>query len=271
MPGTGDTYTFTPDPTGTFLILTAATGPVDIQVYNPGDLLVADLSNQSGLSESIFSPTFLGDWLAQNGSTIGPALVNSNFQVINSPQTLAWFGGNDSVTGSGGATNTFIDDLGGAVSLAGGPDVNLPTGSNTFVFSANVIVTGVTISGTDINGSYAPSFGAVDTIQANGNNDFSPAYIFYINNIVYSGATSLTFGFDQFGSTHIAANATIVGGPGGNALVVEANGIFGTQDNVDLSQLQFSNWTAQDTVTLIADQINQAAVRSLVRMSTQPL
>jgi hypothetical protein len=139
------------------------------------------------------------------------------------------------------------------------------------VFSANVIVTGVTISGTDINGSYAPSFGAVDTIQANGNNDFSPAYIFYINNIVYSGATSLTFGFDQFGSTHIAANATIVGGPGGNALVVEANGIFGTQDNVDLSQLQFSNWTAQDTVTLIADQINQAAVRSLVRMSTQPL
>ncbi|MBM3543113.1 MAG: calcium-binding protein [Alphaproteobacteria bacterium] len=245
-------------------------GDINFKIFSSTGALVLDSQTQAAQplgNVSIFSPDFVETWFDGFGF-IAP---NEN-ETIHGDQVIHGWGGQDNLYGGSGDDTIFLDKSGLTVMAGGTPNSNVPTGNDTFVFLANVIPPPanprpVTIVGTESNFNTAPVTGEINTIEARGNNDFSYASIFWINKIVFNGASDLKFGGGNFFSNdHIAPNSTVVGDSDANTFEVWANPAniqSGHSDanlspDIDLSNFTFQNWSPNDKVIITADQTNTA-------------
>jgi len=232
-------------------------GAIRFIVYDPSDTKVLSSSDAVLGNVSVLSSDFISTWLAGD-DFIGP----DQTATITSDQVIHGYGGVDLIDGGEGNDTIFLDKAGAHFVLQGGTNGDSLAGSDTFMFPAHVVDShGGLIAGNDP--LVSPQPGDVNTIEALGNNDFSPATIDWINRIVYDGAKLLQFGADSFsGATRIAPDTTVVGDAGANVFKVWVNpadinsGHSNTNEGVglDLSHFTFDNWTpGQDHVIIIGN------------------
>lgn len=235
-------------------------GAIRFIVYDSSDTKVLTSSDGVLGNVSVLSSDFVPNWLAGD-NFISP----DQSATITSDQVIHGYGGLDLITGGEGNDTIFLDKAGAHFSLQGGTNGDSVAGSDTFVFPAHVVDShGGLIAGNDP--LVSPQAGDVNTIEALGNNDFSPAVINWINRIAYDGAHLLKFGAGNFDDTqvtsHIASDATVVGDDGANALKIWVNPAdissghsnFNEGVGLDLSHFTFENWTpGEDSVTIIGN------------------
>jgi Ca2+-binding RTX toxin-like protein len=246
-------FTVSADAAGNDVDFTSSV-PVAIYVLGPGQTIdtpqqyLVQLGSAPSFSGSLTDPNFLTSFMTGATNEQSPGLIET-------AQTLECYGTSSTLTGNDG-NDTFIDNTGGYFAMYGdSPDGNDP-GSNTFIFAANVVPTETTSSGIGVintygnsiiygTNSFAPTIagGDIDAIQSSGTNDFSATNIFQINELAFGSAGEMIFAWGQFVSG---------GSGGGDTLYLEAHSLYaGTSaTSLDLSKLNFTNWTSTDQLIL---------------------
>lgn len=137
------------------------------------------------------------------------------------------FGGDDTIRGGKGAD--YMD---------GGE------GNDTFIFGKGEAAPGESVNG----GGYGTEGGTADRILLLGDNDFSKAWITGVEILAFGGAATATF--NQFIVSDESEMKTIQGDGNSNTLAIKMTNYGYGAPAVDLSDLVFKNWSANDKVTI---------------------
>ena len=192
---------------------------------------VADPTATKGVTIDLSKWTFSG-WDADHGQV--------RIHTSNGQKPL-----NDTVVGS--KVNDYIDTGYGDDVIRGGSGAdNLygGGGNDTFVYGANEAAPDEYIAG----GDDRPRDGSADRFLILGDNDFTKAEFYGVEQLAFGGTATATFNQYFIGEYGIS---TVVGDSHANTLAVRLVSSSNGPSAIDLSDLAFKSWSTGDVVSIV--------------------